>query len=485
MNNFKSFKTEYQPISIILDDDPKEIIVTDPEYSKCLFKWDFVDTLYGEDSMELRKKNTLHLKRALFERGYSDEIERYFLRLDNSWIPPGYKELIDTSIGLILDRNNTIKFVNNDASENIIKTIKSWDRLNSIVENSLFNALHRGTSVLVVDMVPIGTDLMPIVTSISPQKIISVTYKETLISREITDIIIMISIDSIIRFSIKNTDSGTKYVEKREYKKTNNNSNQLNLVTSDILTDNRKNLVTTIPVFAINVANDNFKALFRENPYFWGYAEQTEKLYNLFSQSQGLIDKFAAKFPFLAIETDIENPPMPGEPNNETRIQQQIRGRSGHDSIAVINRGDKVTALSPDMRILEIAWEQTKYLLEQRDKIGISSLLYKNGTPTATGENINDQNKKSRIELVANGQSTLWENVFKFISQFYGETEYPKIQVGYDFSDKENMLTNFTVINDSFDRGAITLDEYRLILKQSRAFGDATDSFEPTDLQQG
>lgn len=476
---FKNFETEYKPISLIFPDG--EILTTDSEYSESLMNWDFADILYEENSRKLRNKNTLFLKRALFERGYDDEIERYNLRIQNSWIITGYKGLVGSSIGLILDRKNTIQ-IDGDLSKNLEIIIdKLKNSLNKLIVNSLFNALQYGTSVLILDFVGVGFDTMPVITSISPKKIIDIKYKETLIEKTIIEVTIKVTNELFIRFSRKESDGGLNYIEKSEYKTTNKNSNKLELISSKILVDQRNNPLQTIPIFMTNVSDD-FKPLCRNTPFYWGYIEQSDWLCNMLSQHGGLISKFAAKYPFLTYEADIDNPPAPGEPDTKTKIQQQIFGRSGHDSVAIVNKGDKVSALSPDMKILEIDWKRIEKIYQERERTGISHLLYDNGNATATGVRTADQNQKSQVEIITDNQSSLWEQVFKGIADFYGEDETPTVRIGRDFST-ENKLTNFQLINEFFDRGLITLQEAREIMKISNVFGDATDTFEPVDLQ--
>ena len=136
------------------------------------------------------------------------------------------------------------------------------------------------------------------------------------------------------------------------------------------------------------------------------------------------------------------------------------------------------------MKILEIDWKRIEKVYQERERTGISHLLYDNGNATATGVLTADQNQKSQIEIITDNQSSLWEKVFKAIMSFNeGEEEAPNIRIGRDFSSKEDKLTNFQLINDFFDRGLITLQEARNIMKISNVFGDATDTFEPVDLQ--
>jgi hypothetical protein len=480
MNGFKTFEQEYKGISLFIRDSG-EIITTDEAYSECSVNWAFADIIYSENSRKLRKLNTIFLKPALFERGYADEIERYNIRLQNSWITPGYKNLLGSSIGLILDRKNTIRFTGK-ISENLEKVIvkpSNQQNLNNLVIDSLFNAFQYGTSILILDFVTgLGSnEIQPVITSIPPKKILSIKYHETLSEKHVIDIIIKVTNETYIRFS-KKSENNIKYIEKSEYTLI-KNTNQLKLVAAEILVDENRNLLQSIPIFITNVT-DNFNPLCRDNPFYWGYAEQTERLYNILSQHRGLISKFAAKYPFLTVEADLDNPTQPGEVDAATKMQQQLLGRSGHDSIAIMNRGDRVNALSPDMKILEIDWQEIVQAFQERDKAGISHLINEFNV-TATGVATADRNQKSQIEIITDNQSSLWEQLFRSISEYFGEEPLESVRVGRDFSATEDRLTNFQIINDFFDRGLISQDEARQIIKSSKAFGDATNIFEPVD----
>ena len=300
---FKSFESEYQPLTLVFPEG--EILTTKTDYSESLINWDFADLLYEENSRKLRNKNTLFLKRALFERGYDDEIERYNLRLQNSWIVTGYKNLVGSSIGLILDRNNTFQ-INGEISANLEAILTGLkNKLNKLVLSSLFNALQYGTSILILDFIPIENDLSPVINSIAPRKVIDIKYKETLIEKTIIELTIKVTNESFIRFSRKESEGGIQYVEKNEYKKVNEYSNKLELISSIILTNKNKTPIQEIPVFMTNVSDD-FNPLCRNTPFYWGYIEQTDWLCNLLSQHGGLISKFAAKYPFLTYEADID-----------------------------------------------------------------------------------------------------------------------------------------------------------------------------------
>lgn len=480
MINFKTFENEYKSITLVIK-GTDEIITTDEAYSECLVNWDFVDIIYGENSRKLRQLNTIFLKPALFERGYADEIERYNIRLQNSWITPGYKNLIGSSIGLILDRKNTIRFTGK-ISENLEKVIinpSNRQNLNNLVIGSLFNAFQYGTSILILDFVTSksSNETHPVITGIPPKKILSIKYHETLTEKYIIDVVIKVTNETYIRFS-KKVENGTKYIVKSEYTLI-KNTNRLELVATEILVDANRNLLQSIPIFMAN-ATDNFNPLCRDNPFYWGYAEQTERLYNILSQHRGLISKFAAKYPFLTVEADLDNPTQPGELDAATKMQRQLLGRSGHDSIAIMNRGDRVNALSPDMKILEIDWQEIVQAFQERDKAGISHLINEFNV-TATGIATADRNQKSQIEIITDNQSSLWEQLFRSISEYFGEEPLESVRVGRDFSATEDRLTNFQIVNDFYDRGLISQDEAREIIKSSRAFGDATDIFEPKD----
>lgn len=480
---FKSFENEYnKPITLIFDDG--EQITADNRYNDCLRNWDFARLLYNQDSRKIRELNTLFLNIALFEENYPDKHFRYLNRLKNSYIPQGYKKTIGDTIGLILDKDNTIKF-DGKISQNIDKIIENPSNelnLNDLVIDSLFNAIQYGSSIIITDFVLKKNERRPVITSLTPQKIIHLDYDESLSDKHLSDIIIRVTNDIYIRFMRKKSENGSIYVEKKEYNKE-EESDKLIETNREVLLNLDKTLIEKIPALMTNVV-DMFNPLCRENPFYFGYMEQTEYLYNLTSQHRALINKFASKYPFLSIETDLDNPTQIGELPQKAKIEQQILGRSGHDSFITINRGDKVNSLTPpDMNLLQISWQEILKVAEERDRSGISHLINDIKEATATAVITGDQNQKSQIEIITDKQSSLWNQVFKSISTFYGETDFLNIRVGRDFSSRDGKFTDFNLLNDLFDRALVTHDEVRQILKKSRAFGYATEDFEPVDLQ--